>query len=468
MPANLSVKRLVLLFSFGVAIAPFWFPFWPHYQHLPTLDVRAFTPSLLHGLGYALWLSGLMMGCWLISQQLKNLRLIWAGGVLFILLLIPTYPVNATDVYRYLIRARVMTVHGQNQFETPPATFVDDPLLPFAGEWAEETTPYGPVWEGVMVGITAVTNKITTPLQWGLLATKAFLGVVHLACGWLIYQLAILLKKDAPQALVLWLWNPLLLSAFVIDAHNDVLMLFWLLCGWWIWQKREERPNGRFATSLLALSIMGLAPLTKLIGLFALPPFLLAFWQEQDWRGRVKGTAVLSLIALTLISLVFLPFGSPLALIQRLLREAGDGGSFSITVLLIILNNQWGWNISFANWVWLTRMAAIIGAVWVAWQSWHKRLPPAVGAASLFALYIVQALNFRIWYSSWLFPFLLLGTDKQRRLGIWFLLTAHLSVIVYGHIRVYLLARDQYIAHMIGVPFVFLLPFLASYLKRPK
>jgi hypothetical protein len=50
------------------------------------------------------------------------------------------------------------------------------------------------------------------------------------------------------------------------------------------------------------------------------------------------------------------------------------------------------------------------------------------------------------------------------RAGLWFLLTSQLSVVIYGHLRVYALGGDQTAAHLIGVPFTFILPWLLALL----
>ena len=71
---------------------------------------------------------------------------------------------------------------------------------------------------------------------------------------------------------------------------------------------------------------------------------------------------------------------------------------------------------------------------------------PLRSTADIFFAYLLQALNFRIWYAAWPFPWLLLdaGTGPQTlparyrlRYGLWFLLTSQLSVILYGHVRVH-------------------------------
>ncbi|MEZ4590781.1 MAG: hypothetical protein R3D55_06520 [Chloroflexota bacterium] len=85
------------------------------------------------------------------------------------------------------------------------------------------------------------------------------------------------------------------------------------------------------------------------------------------------------------------------------------------------------------------------------------------------AAYSLQALSFRLWYSTWVFPWLLLDEASadaalsfRLRAGLWFLLTVQLSVLIYGHLRTYLLGGSQLAAHLIGIPFVFGLPLLLA------
>jgi hypothetical protein len=103
------------------------------------------------------------------------------------------------------------------------------------------------------------------------------------------------------------------------------------------------------------------------------------------------------------------------------------------------------------------------------WRTGRGR-SPVRATADLFAAYLVQAFRVRIWYTTWLLPWLLLDLeDNSRRLtaGLWLLLTSQLSVIVYGHFWAYLLDRDHLLTHLIGVPLVFGLPLVMAFL-RPK
>ena len=107
--------------------------------------------------------------------------------------------------------------------------------------------------------------------------------------------------------------------------------------------------------------------------------------------------------------------------------------------------------------------------LWLVWRGWRGR-SPLRGAADAFFGYLWTALNFRVWYAVWPFPWLLLdaagpadeAAHYRLRAGLWFLLTSQLSVILYGHVRVFLLGGDQAVAHLLGVPFVFGLPWLLA------
>jgi alpha-1,6-mannosyltransferase len=441
-----------------------WFPLPLFFNQSPLADIRRFTPSLWGGFLYAIWLCVLFALYGFAYRQVRSMDrppdigVILLGSLLFGLPLLQTFPINATDVYRYVIRGRISSAYDDNPFATPPDAYPADPFLPLAGEWAGETSPYGPVWETVASAVTAFSQE---NLLLGLTLFKGLGLIAHLAIAYLIWRLQ---ASGSPAERVaralLWAWNPALLLTFVVDGHNDALMLFWLLLGWWIVGK--GRPAAGFAC-------MVLAPLTKPIGLLPLPFFFLAIWRQlsdNKSRGRF---IVLSLLATSAaVWLTFLPFGSPLDLATRLLREASSGGGFSIQVFFILVVRRLGSDLALRH---VNSFALILAGLVVLWLlrlAWRGR-EPVRGVADIFILYILQALNFRIWYSVWPFAWLLLDEDRgsaatyRLQAGFWLLLTAQLSVLIYGHLRVYLLGGDHFPAHLIGVPFTFGLPFLLAY-----
>lgn len=446
-----------------------WFPLRPYHNTLPLQDVRSFAPSLLAGAGYALLLLALFGLYWLAfrlvdrGRAVPSLLFLLGTAVLFAIPLLQAYPINANDLFRYVIRGRITSVYSQNPYATPPDAIADDPFLPLAGEWEDATSPYGPLWELLAGGITGITQD---NLLAGLLTFKLVGLLAHLACGWLIWRM---LASAAParqrSTTLLWLWNPALLLMFVVDAHNDVLMMVGQLVAVWFW--RQKRPS-------LTLFFLLLAALVKPIGLLPIPFFALAIWRELDtsaarmrivaWGVVWGGTAVL---------LSFLPFGSPVDLALRLLREASNIPGFSLATLALLLAGEWGQPIT-ANFVELIanlfRLPFLLMIGWLLWLGWCNGRSSLRAAADIFFAYSLQALSFRLWYSTWPFPWLLLednGTtwpSYRLRVGLWFLLNVQLSVLIYGHLRAYLLGGSQLAAHLIGIPFVFGLPFL---LARP-
>lgn len=420
--------------------------------------MRSFAPSLASGFGYAALFLGLF-GLYIlayrrVSGRPPRLRRVLLVAVLFAVPLLFVYPINATDIFRYFVRARITTVYGESSLAVPPSAFPDDPYLPLAGSWATETSPYGPVWELIAGGIAILSGQ---HLLVSLLLFKGLGLLSHLGSAALIWHS----QGDRTPAeraarTVLWAWNPALLYMFVVDGHNDAVMILWLLLGYWLLEHRRRPAAGAVA--------LALAPLTKLIGLLPIPFLLMAAWRRLPntgarWRfllGAGAGSLALAIMA-------FLPFGSPLELTTRLLREVAIGGGFSPAALIWLLSRRLGPGISGARLGQIGGLLFVGAALWLIWRSWRGR-SALKGAGDVFVSYLATAITFRIWYSIWPFPWLVLDRKGGRRLaaGLWFLLAAQLSVVIYGHVRVHLLDGSMYQAHLLGVPFTFVLPLLLA------
>ncbi len=266
LPNNFTLLALALFGGYLVFWA--WFPLRPYFNTVPLQDVRSLAPSLLAGLGYALLLLALFGLYWLAfrlvdqGRAVPSLIFLLGTAVLFAIPLLQTYPINANDLFRYVIRGRLTSIYSENPYDTPPDAIADDPFLPLAGEWEDATSPYGPLWELLAGGITGVTQD---NLLAGLLSFKLVGLLAHLACGWLIWRLLAHAGPNRQRSTtLLWLWNPALLLMFVVDAHNDVLMMVWQLVAVWFW--RQKRPS-------LTLFFLLLAALIKPIALLPMPVF---------------------------------------------------------------------------------------------------------------------------------------------------------------------------------------------------
>jgi len=457
---RLPLWLLALLSLGGYVFIRFFFALTPFYRQTPPPDIRAFAPSLGAGLRYGAVLCALFALYWLAYRRAArrdaplSLSAILLTAALFCLPLLFTFPFNATDVYRYVIRGRISSVYHQSPLSVPPGAFADDPYLSLAGEWENETSPYGPLWETLAAAVTRFSQD---DLLLGLLLFKGLGALTHLAIGSLIWRLlADAGPVERAGRTLLWAWNPALLLTFVADGHNDGLMLFWLLLGSWLMRRRPA----------LGQILAVLAPLTKPIGLLPLPFFFLAAWRRMPrWRGRLGFVLWSGAGSLAVVWLAFWPFGPPLTLAQRLFQEATSGGGFSFSALFALLAYRWRLGLPVVAFI--QAVTALFGllALWLLWRTWRGR-SPLRAAADVLVAYLAQAFKFRIWYTTWPVPWLLLDLEKgyswRLRAGLWLLLTGQLSVLIYGQVWALLLAKDHLLAHAIGVPFTFILPLLLA------
>lgn len=441
----------------GYLLLAIWMPL-PLNVLIPA-DVRSFSPSLPAGLAYV-GLIAVLHGCyWWLARPLLDgrwrpaLPAILGLAFLFALPTIFTYPVNANDLYRYALRGRITAIHGQNPFLAPPAAFPEETLLPLAGEWAESTTPYGPVWEIMAAGVAFLGGERPVPL---LLAYKLLAIGAHLAVAAALWRaLAGRPPAERRWLTALWAWNPALLLIFGVDGHNDVVMLLWLVLGWLALDSALRRRS--VPLSAAAFGIMTLAPLTKAIGLLAIPIYgLYALRQFPRPEERLRLVIVSALTGLALAVLAFLPFGSPLQLVERLVSEAAAGASFSPLTLLFLLAGEVGIERQLVDLSAMFVSGMVVAFLTTLWFVWRGSSPHRA-TAGLLAVYVFLAFNFRIWYPAWLLPFLLLAPEKRPalRAGLWFLFLAQGSVFIYSHLWAYLLEQNDFLAHLIGVGVVF-------------
>ncbi len=446
----------------GWTLLAFWMPLPPN--RLNPEDVLEFSYSLPDGWLYVGLIGLLHAAYWQLAVLIRreswrpSLGLILALGLLLALPTLFTYPINATDLFQYALRSRIYVFYGGNPFARLLSEYPAEPLLRLTGEWADSTTPYGPIWEIAAGGLTWLAGD---RLLVQLLLFKLLVVAAHLGIGGLIWAAGDRTPAERRWLAALWSWNPALLLIFGVDGHNDALMLLWLVGGAGVLAQGLRRQRPAWAAAGLLLVFLG--GLTKAIGLLALPVFgLHALARLSRPAGRLRLVAFCAAGGAILTFLAFLPFGSPLLLTQRLASEASEGASYSIFALFFLWRLDRGLPL-----LWDPAVALSVGGLlllmgWVLWRTWGGRSPHRT-LAEIFWGYILLALNFRIWYAAWSFPFVLLQEKVDRRriaAAAWFLLAAQWSVFIYGHLREFLLDQNDYQSHLIAVPFVFGVPLL--------
>ncbi len=177
-------------------------------------------------------------------------------------------PLGSRDVYAYAAQGRLAD-EGFDVYRQGPAALGDDPVLgPVDPLYLDAPVVYGPVFVAVssLVSSTVSSREDSTPaeqLVYQVLAFRALavLGLAVTAVG--VWHIARSLGRDPVDAIVLAVANPLVLLHLVSGAHNEALMLAFLVGGVAIGLRPRWRLAGialcAFAAAIKMPGILGAA-----------------------------------------------------------------------------------------------------------------------------------------------------------------------------------------------------------------
>ena len=235
--AGLSAVVYLLIFSLP-------YPLSQHYNKIPPVDYAKL--SNYSATGFIAYLVGLALvfGLYLwalrlivpksdeASRTTISLRFVLITGAALAAVLLLSYPLGAIDVFVYAIYTRGWALHGLNPLATAPAQYpATDPWLSLAAEWIDAPSPYGPVWQVLSLGAyyAGGGDFLLQVYALKILAILAYLG-----CAILIYRILQKTRSDwALAGTIAFAWNPLVLIEVAQNAHNDIVMIFFLLAAVW-------------------------------------------------------------------------------------------------------------------------------------------------------------------------------------------------------------------------------------------
>jgi len=154
----------------------------------------------------------------------------WLAGVVLAALAAGSYPFLSKDIYTYLFSAKMVTDYGMNPYLTAPKVLLGKELwLDLMGS-IERPYFYGPVYLGLSLVPLLIlgTNRIIS-----LILGFKFLNLVFwLIGGWLMERRT----GDRKLTAAIWWFNPLLIVEWLVNGHNDLIMVvFFLMGNWWGW-----------------------------------------------------------------------------------------------------------------------------------------------------------------------------------------------------------------------------------------
>jgi hypothetical protein len=327
-----QIVRLVVALVAGltgslilVATAPQWWLAPDGWRFtLPGLEPGRGRSSIYFG---ALFLLGVLLlaGGWLgllgytsrrVGTARSRLWLVVGATALWALPFAVSLPQLSTDVYAYGAQGYLAT-QGYDPSSVPVDVLPRDScmfdercyLSSTDSIWRKDPAPYGPV--GVAVAELAVIGSgYKTFLTTYAFRFVAMLGVAMAGIG--VYQIARRRNVDEAMALAIAVANPVVMIHLIGGAHNDALMMGLLLLGLASWE------GGR---KILAVVLITLATCVKLPAILALGYLAWNWWgdhRNDDWRQRLKGSAIVGGIAVGLVGVLCLVVGIGLGWLSAL------------------------------------------------------------------------------------------------------------------------------------------------------
>jgi len=467
------------------------FPLIRYYASDPPLDYAKLTGHST--LGFLAYLAGVgaLFGLHLLSLRAlasgrmdtngHTVRFVLLSGAAFGLILLFSYPQTAIDLFIYAIRTRGWALYGLSPFSTTPQAFpTSDPWLGLAGEWAGAASPYGPAWEWLSLGLYHLSGG---NYLGHLFAIKTVSLLATLGSSGLVYQI---LRRIRPQwalvGMAFFIWNPLVLLESVQNAHNDIVMMFFMLLAIWAYVHLSQGLAGRQQLFFSGIFIGGLALsiLVKFVTLLVLPFFLLGFASQQQTWGRRTGVLAFYGLAITLIVLLAMAPGWPGLDNWAVLQAGRQAGRSLLALLVLTLAPRMGVAAAFD--VASVILYAILGGIYL-WglrrvlrsqrksQQEISTFPetPIRIAFYIFFWYVLCVVPvFHAWYLLWCLPLAaLLVLEERAASGAWsFSLAALLIIPYYETVRVWIpyLNQNHWLGQLIGVSLM-ALPVLLSLWK---
>jgi hypothetical protein len=151
-------------------------------------------------------------------------------------------PLALTDLFNYVNYGRMEVVHDLNPYTTIPILEPHDDPSFLLSNWHQLLSPYGPLF--TLLTFAVVPLGVAASF-WAL---KGILALASLATIFLVWKCARLLGRDPLAAVALVGLNPIVLVWGLGGDHNDFVMVFFIVLGFYLLllaRARAQEPGRR-------------------------------------------------------------------------------------------------------------------------------------------------------------------------------------------------------------------------------
>lgn len=228
-------------------------------------------------------------------------------ALLFNVTLFFSKPIASIDLDTYIYQARIYSKYHQNPYIVPYSNFKNDLFYAELNNfYSEKPAVYGSFF---LLLATVLTFLGGDNLSLNIYLFKLVFVFLNLASGYLTYKIT-----KSKGAYFLYSWNPLLIFEFALNAHIDIVAVFFTLASIYFLFK-----NKNLSGFLISLFLLILAGLTKFFS-FLLAPFFVIFILKKlnPLKSKVLFLFCVGILSSLMIFLSYLPFWDGLAIFRRL------------------------------------------------------------------------------------------------------------------------------------------------------
>jgi hypothetical protein len=331
-------------------------------------------------------------------------------------------PLGSRDVYAYAAQGK-LAEEGFDPYQQGPSALGDDPVLaPVDPLYLDAPVVYGPVF----VAVSSQVSRATTDLVLIVLAFRALSVLGLLITAVAVIDIARSLDRDPTDAIVLTMANPLVLLHLVSGAHNESMMLAFLVGGVAIGRRPRLRLLGvalcAFAAAIKMPAGLGVA--------FVAWPWII---DHPGWGVRIRRAAVAGAESFAVIALAghFTGWGwgwvdavtgaKPVDAYLSITRIIGGG------VQLVTGDHSQGILTLF-------RMSGLVAAALAAgWLLLRRGRPTAEALALALGVFALLHPTTQPWYLTWgLMLWAAASAGKDNRVFTWLCIAAAFVVLPVG------------------------------------
>lgn len=371
----------------------------------------------------------LIRGRWIKGQTTRTLII---ASLLLQVTLLFSYPALSTDVFDYILNSRVAFLYQQNPWLIPSIAFPLDPFINL-GSWQRIPSVYGPTHH--LLSILPALVGGNDLIRW-LVGFKLLMLVCVVISILIVAKLVT--GKDKAKLLALFALNPFLLIESLGNAHNDIIMVAFMLASYLAFRRRQW---------ILAGVSLGLGMMLKLFAVVFLPMYLWLLIREK--RKLMSSISLLGGFFVSVVAGVWvMGVGTALEYLRLL--------DWVFTLRLNSLPNLLN---QFPNWVFTAPFAVL--ALWVLLRVKDERklIKAYVGLTLLYLMFVVPL--YWAWYPIWYLPFLsLFPINKLTKAALTFSATSqpHYSILFISHRFNY-----QHIFWTIAIYLLLVIPPILTY-----